>query len=88
MPMYFACKITRQAKGCRFEAAIPWKVLGLTAPKPNTLMQGDIGVLSSDAAGTRTARRGYLFNKDTAITFDIPSEVRVVSANWGVLPFE
>ena len=45
-------------------------------------------MLSSDAGGNRTAARNYLFNKDTAITFDIPNEVRVVSANWGTLLFE
>jgi len=30
----------------------------------------------------------YLFNKDTGVVNDIPSEVRVVTPNWGELVFE
>ena len=74
-------------KGYVVTVAIPWKDLGRSAPEPGTLLQGDIGVLSGDAGGNRTALRSYRFNKDTSITFDIPNEVRVVPANWGVLLF-
>jgi hypothetical protein len=79
--------VSLDGKGYAVTAAIPWKELGRPTPEAGTLLQGDVGVLSSDAGGNRTALRSYLFNKDTSITFDIPNEVRVVSANWGVLLF-
>jgi hypothetical protein len=59
----------------------------MTAPAQYAQMQGDVGVLLSDAGGTRTILRRYLFNQDTAIVLDIPNEVRVVSGNWGNLLF-
>ena len=68
-------------------AAIPWSDLGMTAPAQYAQMQGDVGVLLSDAGGTRTVLRRYLFNQDTAIVLDIPNEVRVVPSNWGNLVF-
>ncbi len=78
-------RVTRQDKSYRLEVTLPWTALHL---QPQTTRQGDIGVLGSDASGTRTALRRYLFNQDTVITFDVPSEVRVNSANWGTLSFE
>jgi len=81
-------RVTRQDQSYRIEVTLPWQELHLPAPPPNSLRQGDVGVLVSDTAGTRTALRRYLFNQDTAITFDVPSEVRVNCANWGTIHFE
>ncbi len=75
-------------KGYMLEVAIPWKSLGMTAPAKGTQLQGDLGVVLSDRAGTISSRRCYLFNKDTGVMNDIPSEVRVTSANWGTISIE
>lgn len=81
-------KLKPNATGYTVEAAIPWATLGMTAPTPGTTLQGDMGVIFSDKAGMQAIRRVYLFNKDTGVVNDIPSEVRVVSPNWGTLLIE
>jgi hypothetical protein len=80
--------VEKRPDGYRLLATIPWSELHIAPPAGYTSMQGDMGVLLSDAAGTRTALRRYLFNQDTGITYDIPNEVRINSANWGVISFE
>jgi hypothetical protein len=70
------------------QVAIPWADLGMSAPVKNAQLQGDLGILLSDGSGTKTTLRRYLYNQDTGVTNDIPSEVRVVSANWGTIIFE
>ncbi|MBI4023825.1 MAG: hypothetical protein HY360_02525 [Verrucomicrobia bacterium] len=82
------CKLQRDVNSYVLEATIPWNTLGLTAPSSGAFMQGDVGVLLSDGLGMQTILRRYLFNKETVITMDIPSEVRVNCANWGSLHFE
>ena len=82
------CKAHKQGGGYRLEVAIPWSSLGWAVPTAHAQFQGDVGVLLSDASGTRTTLRRYLFNQDTGITNDIPNEVRVNITNWGVLKFE
>jgi hypothetical protein len=44
-----------------------------------------VGVLFSDPSGSRTIRRRYLHNAETAIVDDVPSEVRLTPQRWGVL---
>ncbi len=81
-------KLQRTAEGYTLELAIPWSGLGLAAPARHAQWQGDVGVLLSDGSGARTTGRRYLFNRETTIINDIPSEVRVESTHWGVLVFE
>lgn len=80
--------IHRRDDGYRLHATIPWAKLGLTAPQRGVTRQGDVGVLLSDADGSITTLRRYLFNKDTGIVMDIPNEVRVQSHQWGTLHFD
>ena len=82
------CTLQRTADGYTLEAAIPWSELGITPPAKNAQLQGDIGVLLSDGSGVRTTGRRYLFNQETTITNDVPSEVRVESGLWGGVVFE
>ena len=79
--------LQRHENGYTLQVAIPWSELAMTAPG-RTQLQGDIGVLLSDGSGTRTTGRRYLFNQETSIINDIPSEVRVDHGNWGVFFFE
>ncbi len=81
-------KLQRTADGYTLELAIPWSELGLAAPAKHAQMQGDVGVLLSDGSGARTTGRRYLFNQETTIINDVPSEVRIESANWGGVTFE
>jgi hypothetical protein len=82
------CKLERDANGYRLQATIPWKELGLAAPKSGTFLQGDVGVLQSDGSGTQTSSRRYFYNPDTAIVNDVPTEVRVNTSEWGKLYFQ
>ena len=82
------CRLERQTDGYTLEIALPWTELGIGVPAKHTSLRGDVGVLLSDGSGTRTTGRRYLFNAETTIINDIPSEVRVMSANWGTLSFE
>ena len=81
-------KLQPTEKGYLLEAAIPWAALGMAPPAKGAKLQGDFGVIFSDKAGAQAIRRVYLFNKDTGVVNDIPSEVRVVTPNWGEVIFE
>lgn len=81
-------KVETRSDGYTLEVAIPWQALRLSPPASNALLSGDAGVLQSDAGGMLTTLRRYLFNRDTGIINDIPSEVRVNTALWGTLHFE
>ncbi len=63
--------------------AIPWKDIGMAAPTSGDTLRADLGVLLSDPSGSRTIRRRYLFNTETGIVDDIPSEVRLRPQHWG-----
>jgi hypothetical protein len=71
----------------RLEAAVPWRALGYP-PAPGASLRGDLGVLFSDPGGSRTVYRSYLFNQDTAIVNDLPSEARLEPAKWGRVDVE
>jgi hypothetical protein len=79
--------IGRSERGYRLEAAVPLAELGLK-PVPGTALRGDLGVIFSDAGGSRNALRAYRFNSDTAIVNDIPSEARLQPAQWGAVRVE
>lgn len=79
--------IQRGGKGYRLEASVPLAGIGF-APKPGTLTRGDVGVIFSDPGGNMNVLRAYLFNHDTAIVNDIPSEARLEPAKWGVLSIQ
>ena len=81
------CRVQKDANEYVLTIALPWSELNLKAPEKFAALAGDIGILESDAGGTRTTSRRYLFNSDTTIINDIPSEVRVQSYNWGTLIF-
>jgi hypothetical protein len=66
---------------------VPLAELGLK-PVPGTALRGDLGVIFSDAGGSRNALRAYRFNSDTAIVNDIPSEARLQPAQWGAVRVE
>ncbi|MBI5832690.1 MAG: hypothetical protein HZB16_10335 [Armatimonadetes bacterium] len=79
--------LTREAAGYRLEATVPLAELGLTLAAGQKL-RGDVGVIFSDAGGSRNALRSYWFNQDTAIVNDLPSEARLQPAKWGAVNVE
>lgn len=79
-------KIEKTGQGWRLYARIPWTSLGL-AQAPAGELRGDIGVTLADAAGTRTVARYYYFDTQSQVVSDLPSEVRVNPAAWGILSF-
>jgi hypothetical protein len=79
--------VRRTARGYQLEAAVPLASIGF-APKPGQLIRGDVGVIFSDPDGTLDVLRAYLFDRDTAIVNDIPSEARLEPAKWGFLSIE
>jgi hypothetical protein len=77
------------AGGFTAVVALPLDALGWT-PQPGTPVRLDLGYLFGDAAGTRCARRAYLFNTSptAAITHDIPAESRLAPSQWGSVAVE
>ncbi len=65
------------------EAAISWASLGVTAPKVDTIIKGDIGVLVADQNGRNTAMRYYWSGKAQTVVCDVPSEARLSPSLWG-----
>lgn len=74
----------RRADGYRLVASMPLADLHLKLV-PGIKLRGDAGVLFSNPGGNITTLRAFLFNKDTQITQDIPSEARLEPAKWGEL---
>jgi outer membrane protein assembly factor BamB len=74
----------KTAAGYTATVTVPHALLGL-APAPGTTLTLDLGVIFGNAEGTRTLRRGYLFNNSfTAnVVDDIPHESRLEPARWG-----
>ena len=79
--------LKRRADGYLLEAAIPLASLGMKLEK-GAALRGDVGVLFSTPGGNAVGRRAYLFNQDTQITQDVPSEARLQPANWGSIRVE
>jgi len=63
-------RVVKRADGSTALVSIPW---------------ADLGVLFSDPSGSRTIRRRYLHNAETALVDDVPSEVRLTPQRWGEL---
>jgi hypothetical protein len=82
------CHIEKTDKGYIAKISIPWKELGLKAPAKGVTLRGDVGVLVSDDGGQRTVLRRFLFNQNTAITMDAPTEAEIEPQYWGLLRFE
>ncbi len=78
-----AVQLARRADGYTAVVTLPWAELGMAPPETGQELRGDLGILFSDPSGARTIRRRYLFNAETAIVDDIPSEVRLNPTRWG-----
>lgn len=81
------CQVAKTEQGYSAKISIPWKELGLKAPAKGVTLRGDVGVLVSDDGGQRTVLRRFLFNKNTAITMDAPTEAEIEPQYWGLLKF-
>jgi hypothetical protein len=68
--------------GYRLEASIPLAELGLK-PAAGVEVRGDIGFVSSDAAGRINTARTYWSNQATNLVNDEPMEAWLAPANWG-----
>jgi len=79
--------LVRKRNGYTLEAALPLKALRF-APRPGTTTRGDVGVIFSDAAGSRAVLRLYYANKDTAIVDDIPTQARLEPLKWTIVTVE
>ena len=82
-----ACAVEKTGAGYVAKVSVPWKELGLAAPTGGTTLRGDVGVLVSDDGGQRTVLRRFLFNQNTAITMDAPTEAEIEPQYWGLLKF-
>jgi hypothetical protein len=69
------------------EAAVPLEALGLQARSGQTI-RGDVGFISSDAAGTVNVARTYWANPHTNLVNDLPLEAWLNPDTWGKLTFE
>ena len=63
------------------EASIRLKAIGLTL-KPGQLLRGDVGFISSNAAGTINTARTYWSNQQTNLVNDEPSESWLYPEQW------
>ena len=69
------------------EAAIPLKNLNLV-PKTGMVLRGDLGFISSDAAGLINTARTYWSNPATNLVNDLPLEAWMYPDTWSELTFE
>ncbi len=74
--------VRKTGKGYVLEAALPLSALGL-APKPGAEIRGDIGFISSDAAGEINVARTYWANQNTNLVNDEPFEALFKPNAWG-----
>jgi hypothetical protein len=68
------------------EASVPLATLKL-APKAGGLFRGDVGFISSDAAGMLNTARTYWANPSTNLVNDLPLEAWLTPDSWGELSF-
>ena len=81
-------KVEKTKDGYEFTADIPWKFLGENGkPAQGETRSADVGVLFGDAGGATTVRRAYLFDQESQVVSDLPSEVRVNPSSWGGVKF-
>ena len=74
--------VEKQGRGYRIEATIPLGELGLK-PEPGKEIRGDIGFISSDAAGRINTARTYWSNQETNLVNDEPIEASLKPSAWG-----
>jgi photosystem II stability/assembly factor-like uncharacterized protein/sugar lactone lactonase YvrE len=79
--------VERGADRFTLTAVIPLAAIHLD-PRATPQVRGDVGLVVSDATGTRTVDRQYWSNTYTNIVSDIPSEARLQPNLWGTLVFE
>ena len=81
--------VSVQVEGQKYclAAAVPLQAIGLN-PSAGMTLKGDLGFISSDAAGTINVARTYWANKDTNLVSDMPMEAWLYPASWGELVFE
>ena len=82
-------KVAVKTQGDRYvvEASIPLQALGLS-PKPGLKIRGDVGFISSDAAGLINTARTYWANPNTNLVNDEPLEAWLYPIEWGEFVFE
>ncbi len=73
--------------GYTIEAKISWNAIGYATPSTNSVMRGDLGIITGDSEGTLNLARIYYFNKDTGLTNDIPGEASTYPGKWGGITF-
>ncbi len=69
------------------QAAIPWKVLGIT-PTPGAEYAIDFGATHGDKNGADTVLRTHWNNTNTGLVNDEVFELKLEPKNWGVLRVE
>jgi hypothetical protein len=84
-----AASVAEKSEGNRYrvEVSIPLTSLGL-APQSGQSLRGDVGFISSDAAGLINTARTYWSNSQTNLVNDEPLEAWIYPATWGELKFE
>ncbi|MFZ2654087.1 MAG: hypothetical protein WAX69_04170 [Victivallales bacterium] len=75
--------IVKGVDGYTVEASIPLAKLGLK-PQPASI-RGDVGVVLSDAEGSKGAQRSCWSNKATNIVMDVPDEAMLQPSKWGTV---
>jgi hypothetical protein len=68
-------------------ASIPLSAIDLQ-PAPGLVLRGDVGFISSDAAGQSNVARTYWSNSVTNLTNDLPSEAALTPQTWGGFTFD
>jgi hypothetical protein len=68
------------------EAVIPLVELGL-APRAGATYRADFGTLFGDPDGQVTGLRSYWANPNTGLVNDVPGEIMLHPAAWGILSF-
>ncbi|MFA6291976.1 MAG: sugar-binding protein [Victivallales bacterium] len=75
--------IVKRVDGYTVEASIPLAKIGLK-PQP-AVIRGDVGVVLSDATGSKGAQRSCWSNKATNIVMDVPDESMLQPSKWGTV---
>jgi hypothetical protein len=82
-----AVQVTVEPDKYTVEASVPLAALGLRA-KSGLTIRGDLGFISSDAAGAINVARSYWANPHTNLVNDLPLEAWLSPGKWGTLTFE
>lgn len=82
-------KLVPTSGGYLGEVALPWRDLGLTAPRDGDQMPFDAQIIFSDAAGQSNASTLWWNTRSGGAlsTVDLPSEARLYPESWGTVRF-